>query len=383
MPAGAVDLSGERIEAIVPFAEGGGGDSYTRYMAKVLAPKLQGEPTIVIRNVPGGGSVVGANYFQTHSKPDGTSFAVASTSTTLTYAMRKGDPEIAFEADKWIAFVASPVGRVIYINADTGVKNLEDLKALGDKELLIGLQSPTGSDMPTLLSFELLGVNAKPVFGVDGGDAHLAFQRGEFQLNGDVTPAYLQMAAPLVKEGKAYPLFTFGYQNESGEIVRDPNFPELPTFIEAYKIMRGEEAVRTGLRGVEDLVPDGRHELQGSGAASRRPSGRGGHLYAGHRSGDRRPGIPEGVRPVHRHLSAADRRGGSRKPEGRHHDVTRGAGVAGELAEERIRRRALIDGAPALAYLGRSIWTGLFCALRSARERSGPQLIGQGRTTYC
>jgi tripartite-type tricarboxylate transporter receptor subunit TctC len=241
MPAGAVDLSGERIEAIVPFAEGGGGDSYTRYMAKVLAPKLQGEPTIVIRNVPGGGSVVGANYFQTHSKPDGTSFAVASTSTTLTYAMRKGDPEIAFEADKWIAFVASPVGRVIYINADTGVKNLEDLKALGDKELLIGLQSPTGSDMPTLLSFELLGVNAKPVFGVDGGDAHLAFQRGEFQLNGDVTPAYLQMAAPLVKEGKAYPLFTFGYQNESGEIVRDPNFPELPTFIEAYKIMRGEE----------------------------------------------------------------------------------------------------------------------------------------------
>lgn len=239
--AQSIDFGGKRIEAIVPFAEGGGGDSYTRYMAKVLEPFLPGKPTIVIRNVPGGGSVVGANYFQTHAKNDGTTIAIASTSTTLTYALRPDDAEIQFKADKWQAFVASPVGRVMYISATTGVKTLEDLKALGDKELLIGLQSPTGSDMPTLLSYELLGINAKPVFGMDGGDAHLAFQRGELQLNGDVTPAYLQMAAPLVKEGKAVPLFTFGFQDETGKIVRDPNFPELPTFIEAYKIMKGEE----------------------------------------------------------------------------------------------------------------------------------------------
>jgi tripartite-type tricarboxylate transporter receptor subunit TctC len=240
-PARAADFKGKRIEAIVPFAEGGGGDSYTRYMAKVLAPKLPGEPMIVIRNVPGGGSVVGANYFQAHAKADGTTFAVASTSTTLTYALRPGDSEIQFKADKWNAFIASPVGRVMYINASTGVKSLDDLKGLGDKELLIGLQSPTGSDMPTLLSYELLGINAKPIFGMDGGDAHLAFQRGELQLNGDVTPAYLQMAAPLVKEGKAVPLFTFGYQDASGAIVRDPNFPELPTFVEAHRAMRGAD----------------------------------------------------------------------------------------------------------------------------------------------
>jgi tripartite-type tricarboxylate transporter receptor subunit TctC len=131
-----VDFSGKRIEAIVPFAEGGGGDSYTRYMAKVLEPYLPGKPTIVIRNVPGGGSVVGANYFQTHGKDDGSTIAIASTSTTLTYALRPDDPAIQFEAEKWKAFVASPVGRVMYISASTGVKTLEDLKALGDKELL-------------------------------------------------------------------------------------------------------------------------------------------------------------------------------------------------------------------------------------------------------
>ena len=237
----AAGFDGARIEAIVPFGEGGGADSYMRYMARVLEKKLAGEPRIVIRNIPGGGSVVGSNYFHTHGKGDGKMIALASTSTTLTYAMRPDDPEIQFAAEKWVPFLASPVGRVMYINGSVGVKNLEDLKKNLDKELAIGLQSPTGSDMPTLLSYELLGVKTKPIFGMDGGDSHLAFQRGELQINGDVTPAYLQMALPLVKEGNAYPLFTFGFQDESGKIVRDPNFPELPTFIEAYQFMHGKD----------------------------------------------------------------------------------------------------------------------------------------------
>ncbi len=237
----AAELGGSRVEAIVPFGEGGGADSYIRYMARVLEKKLPGSPSIVIRNVPGGGSVVGANYFDKHAKTDGTTIALASTSTTLTYAMRRDNDEIQFAAEKWIPFLASPVGRVMYINGSVGVKNLEDLKKNLDKELAIGLQSPTGSDMPTLLSYDMLGLKTKPIFGMDGGDSHLAFQRGELQINGDVTPAFLQMAMPLVNEGKAYPLFTFGLQNDAGEIVRDPNFPDLPTFIEAYEFMHGKK----------------------------------------------------------------------------------------------------------------------------------------------
>jgi tripartite-type tricarboxylate transporter receptor subunit TctC len=75
----AAELGGSRIEAIVPFGEGGGADSYIRYMARVLEKKLPGSPSIVIRNVPGGGSVVGANYFDKHAKTDGTTIALAST----------------------------------------------------------------------------------------------------------------------------------------------------------------------------------------------------------------------------------------------------------------------------------------------------------------
>jgi len=240
-PAQEASLAGnKRIEAVVPFGEGGGGDTYTRYMAKVLAPKLAGSPTIIIRNIPGGGSVVGANWFEANAAKDGTTIAVASTSTTLTYAMRSKDPNIKFKPEGWNAFIASPMGRVVYVHSKTGIKKLEDLKGFKG-ELLMGLQSPTGSDMPTMLSLELLGVKVRPIAGTDGGDQNLGFQRGELTANADVTSAYRQVAEPLVKEGLAVPLFTFGYQNEAGEIVRDPNFPDLPSWVEAYEVVTGKK----------------------------------------------------------------------------------------------------------------------------------------------
>ena len=239
-PVAAADLSGKRIEAIVPFGEGGGADTYTRYMVRYLEPSFDGDPTIVVRNIPGGGSVNGANWFAANAATDGTNFAIASTSTTLTYALRPDDPRVQFDPREWQVFIASPMGRVVYVHSSTGIKDVEDLKDF-DGTLLMGLQSPTGSDMPSLLSIELLGVEVQPVFGTDGGDQHLGFQRGELTVNADVTSAYLQMAQPLVDEGTAVPLFSFGYRDESGEIVRDPNFPDLPSWVEAYQIVHGEE----------------------------------------------------------------------------------------------------------------------------------------------
>jgi hypothetical protein len=240
----AAEFGGKRIEAVVPFGEGGGADTYTRYMARMLGQKLPGTPTIVIRNIPGGGSVNGANWFEANAKADGTHFAVASTSTTLTSTLRAKDPNIKFKPEGWIAFIGSPMGKVIYVHSKTGIKSVADLKGYKD-ELLMGLQNPTGSDMPTLLSLELLGVNIKPVLGTDGGDQHLGFQRGELTLNADVTSAYKQMAQPLIDAGTAVPLFTMGYADESGAIVRDPNFPDLPSWVEAYETIHGKKPAGT------------------------------------------------------------------------------------------------------------------------------------------
>ena len=236
-PVLAADFSDERIEAVVPFGEGGGADTYTRYMVRNLGPKLPGNPTMIVRNIPGGGSVNGANWFEANAKQDGTHIAVASTATTMTSALEPDDPRIQYKPQTWQAFLASPMGRVIYAHSSTGITSIDDLKNF-DGQLIMAVDSPTGGDMPSILSLHMLGLDVKAVFGTDGGDASLGFERGEFTIDSDVTSAFAVNGQRLVDEGTAIPLFTFGFEKD-GKIERDPNFPDLPSFPEVYEAIHG------------------------------------------------------------------------------------------------------------------------------------------------
>ena len=51
------------MNVIVPYTEGGGTDLYARLFVPYLRKHLPGKPTVVIRNMPGGGSIMGSNYF--------------------------------------------------------------------------------------------------------------------------------------------------------------------------------------------------------------------------------------------------------------------------------------------------------------------------------
>ena len=87
MQAAAQDVSfaGKRIEVIVPFAPGGGSDVYIRALQPYLEKHLPGNPTNLVRNVPGGGSIPGANQFQERAKPDVLHAIVASASTVANF----------------------------------------------------------------------------------------------------------------------------------------------------------------------------------------------------------------------------------------------------------------------------------------------------------
>ena len=58
--ARAQDMAGKTIEWIIPFAVGGGSDVWARFHLPLLQKHMPGNPTVVIRNVTGGGSINGA-----------------------------------------------------------------------------------------------------------------------------------------------------------------------------------------------------------------------------------------------------------------------------------------------------------------------------------
>jgi tripartite-type tricarboxylate transporter receptor subunit TctC len=75
-PALAADYyAGKTIELLVGAPPGGGYDIYARAVSRHLGRHIPGEPTIVVKNMPGAGSAKAAQYIATIAPKDGTSIA--------------------------------------------------------------------------------------------------------------------------------------------------------------------------------------------------------------------------------------------------------------------------------------------------------------------
>jgi hypothetical protein len=147
---------------------------------------------------------------------------------------------VQYDFDQLTPVLANGSGGVIYARTAAGVSSVEDLVDR-DTPLRFGGISATGLDLTTLVAFDLLGADVESIFGFEGrGPVNLALQRGEVDLDYQTTSAYGPAVAPLAEAGTAVPLMSMGQVDEAGRIVRDPNFPDLPTVVEVYEQLHGE-----------------------------------------------------------------------------------------------------------------------------------------------
>lgn len=227
----AEDLAGKTVEFVIPFSESGGSARWANFYAPLLSEALPGNPTIVVRYRPGAGSTEGANWFQEQSTADGTLVFGTSGSTQFPYLLN--DPRVRYEYGDWQAVLASGTGGVVFLPPELGARFDGTFDGLKDEFFLYGSQGATTLDLVPLLSFEMLGLQVDPVFGIKGrGDGRLMFERGEANIDYQTSSAYLKSVVPLVDQGLAVPAFTFGSLDEDGNLVRDPTFPDLPSFKE-------------------------------------------------------------------------------------------------------------------------------------------------------
>src|SRR5262249_23646656 len=59
------------VRIAVGFTAGGGFDAYSRALGRHMPRHIPGNPTIVVENMPGAGSLISANYLYKIAKPDG------------------------------------------------------------------------------------------------------------------------------------------------------------------------------------------------------------------------------------------------------------------------------------------------------------------------
>lgn len=173
---------GKTLRFIVGFTAGGGHDVYTRLIAKHIGKHIPGNPSVIVQNMPGGGSLISANYLYNVAKPDG--LTIGRWASGLVRQQLMGRKEIEFDSRKF-GWVGAP-GQdhlVCAITKASGFTSWREIMGASppEKPLIIGGIAPgtSLSDDPRLVQ-AALGFPMKLVEGYKGSaDVRRAAEAGE------------------------------------------------------------------------------------------------------------------------------------------------------------------------------------------------------------
>jgi tripartite-type tricarboxylate transporter receptor subunit TctC len=177
---------GKRVNLIVSYGPGGGYDVYARVLARHIGRHIPGNPSIVVQNMPGAGSLRGANYLYNVAPRDGTTFGTFARNMAMLGLVKTGQ-KVQFDPTKftWLGSSSSLANDayVLIMRRDAKVKTIDDARRAGGPPIILGSTAEgTSSDAMGVLLREWLGFNVKVIPGyTDSGVLFLAIERGEVE----------------------------------------------------------------------------------------------------------------------------------------------------------------------------------------------------------
>lgn len=168
----------QEISLYVGYGAGGGYDQYARLLARHLGPNLGGAQ-VVVKNMPGAGSLVAAHHLYSSAPKDGTAIALLGDNLQINQIL--GDPKVRFDLRKmtWIGRITN-VNSVLVARREAAVKSSADLFT---HELVTGVPGAGSSPMIYLsVMNSVVGTKFKLISGYRGSsDIFLALERGEVE----------------------------------------------------------------------------------------------------------------------------------------------------------------------------------------------------------
>jgi tripartite-type tricarboxylate transporter receptor subunit TctC len=168
---------GKTVSLVVGSSTGGGYDTMTRAIARFIGKHIPGNPTVVVRNMPGAGGITALNYIYNTAERDGTVLALVQNNTPLEPLF--GTRQARYDATKlnWLGTPSFEVAMVLLWHT-VPVNSVAELKA---RETHVGASgaNSTPAFYARLLN-ATLGTKMKIVNGYPGqNEALLAMERGE------------------------------------------------------------------------------------------------------------------------------------------------------------------------------------------------------------
>jgi tripartite-type tricarboxylate transporter receptor subunit TctC len=181
--AGAQEFyQGKTITIVVGFSPGGGFDIFARLLSRHIGDFIPGHPTVVVRNMPGAGTMTAVRYLTTSAPRDGTMIAAFHFGLIGQSRLTPDKVPLDFRKFAWIGSVSQDLS-ICYTWYTLGIRNLAELKSRSSLHFgLTGLG--TNDDLYARILKWVFGIDLHQVGGYAGSaDVRLAVERGE--LDGD------------------------------------------------------------------------------------------------------------------------------------------------------------------------------------------------------
>ncbi len=200
MPTNAIAkpyYEGKTITVVVGLGPSSGGTTLARLIGNHMSKNIEGNPKIVIKNMPGGALLKAHNFVHAKAPKDG---------TVIYYGPRQplgeliGMPGMNFKYSDFTVLGGVQVADLVnYARTDTlkgGLKSGADLVNAPDV-IFGGISARTIRVLATMIQLDMLGVNFRLIPGYRGsGKLRAAILNGEVQMGNDAAHAYLNRVVP-------------------------------------------------------------------------------------------------------------------------------------------------------------------------------------------
>src|SRR5688500_11566745 len=181
---------GKTITVLAAASAGSAYDLYARLMAQFMGKHIPGNPSFIVQNMTGAGSIIGANYVYNISKPDGLTIGAIQPSIYFNQLMKQKEVTYDWAKFTWIGS-SHKCDYLLHMGSDHPYKTLADVRRAKEPRKCGSTGAGTsGSYMPKLME-ETLRTKFANVAGYQGGgEIDLAVERGELHCRAFTIQAY-------------------------------------------------------------------------------------------------------------------------------------------------------------------------------------------------
>lgn len=216
---------------------GSGADLAVRSFVRYWQKQIPGQPTMVVKNVPGGAGSRVWNLAWDKKNPNDLEIFFSPVSGT---AVIVREPGLRADLSKLPHIGALTSPNMTFARTER-LASAEDLTSVAG--LKFGGQGPAHRfSVLGRLTLDILGIDYKSVTGFSGAsDVFNAVRRKEVDIQTAPLNFYRFTVEPsVVKNGEVIPLWYNPVVDATGEIIPLPAAGEIPSFIEYYESVRGE-----------------------------------------------------------------------------------------------------------------------------------------------